>query len=80
LLKCVEPAGDLTVTLLVVVGVLLETGSAAAEARRREGLELGSVVKDATAQDIDEAVQTLDVLNDISADLQAEVSQQGEES
>jgi hypothetical protein len=80
LLKCVEPAGDLTVTLLVVVGVLLETGSAAAEARRREGLELGSVVKDATAQDIDEAVQTLDVLNDISADLQAEGSQQGEES
>jgi hypothetical protein len=63
-----------------VVCVLLETGSAAAEARRREGLELGSVVKDAIAQDIDEAVQTLDVLNDISADLQAEVSQQGEES
>jgi hypothetical protein len=38
------------------------------------------VVNDATAQDIDEAGQILDDLNDISADLQEEASQQGEES
>ena len=38
------------------------------------------MVNDATAQDIDEAVQILDDLNDISADLQEEAWQQGEES
>jgi D-alanyl-D-alanine carboxypeptidase/D-alanyl-D-alanine-endopeptidase (penicillin-binding protein 4) len=38
------------------------------------------VVNGATAQGIDDAVQILDDLNDIAADLQEEASQQGEES
>jgi serine-type D-Ala-D-Ala carboxypeptidase/endopeptidase (penicillin-binding protein 4) len=38
------------------------------------------VVNGATAQDIDDAVKILDDLNDISADLQENASQQGEES
>jgi hypothetical protein len=37
------------------------------------------VVNGATAQDIDDAVKILDDLNDISADLQEDASQQGEE-
>src|SRR4051812_22949490 len=43
LLQLVGLAGDPAVPLLLVVGVLLKSGSAAAEARRREGLQLGSV-------------------------------------